>query len=576
MILSKVRFKNFFSAGNDFVEVDLLKFRRSVTSGANGMGKSTVLNAIVYALFKKTIKKITKSQIINSINGKNCVVELEGFVDYLGGKSFMIRRGIKPDVFNVMVDGKPLDEKLSGDFQDYVEEHIVKASYRTFIQTSIISVENYIPFMSLPAGERRLLIEDILDIQVFSVMNQLTKADDKKNKDELKVVNSELVSLKDKIILLKNHIASVETIVDSNTDAINDEIKQNKALIRIDQKRLGAIRAELDELSNSTEAISSQRRLHASKTSDISALKSQIKTKQKTLSFFTDNTNCPTCTQPIDPKNVGSLIETHTCEISTWQEQIEAIQIDLDSLGDVYEKSDEHSSKLSTLKSSISELERNIVSAEKKILSLEKELAAPKVDTDTSEQREQMKELAKRALKVKERQAELGEEQAYNALMLELLKDSGIKSKIVDQYLPVINRLMNDYLEKLDLFVSFTFDSEFNETVKSRHRDLFTYNSFSAGEKQRIDLAILFTLRRLAVLKSSFECNILGADEVLDAAVDEAGVTLLNDILMSEEFDKTNLMVISHRNTAIFQDLFDGRYIMSKRDGFSQLDIVND
>lgn len=576
MILSKVRFKNFFSSGNDFIEVDILRFKRSSVCGKNGEGKSTILNAIVYALFKKTIKKITKSQIINSINNKNCVVELEGWVDFIGGTEFLIRRGIKPEIFEIFVDGQLLDQKLTGEYQEYLEEHIIKASYRTFIQTSVISVENYTPFMSLSAAERRMLIEDILDIQVFSVMNQLTKAEDKKNKEELKIVNMEMVDLKDKIILLKKHIESVEAIADSNSDAIETEIKQLRTVIRIDQKRLESLQTEAAALSKLTPEITARRKDFTAKTSEITVLKSQINSKLKTLSFFNDNENCPTCTQPIDPKNVGTLIEGHNCEISAWKKEIESIQQYLEVLGDVYEISDAHTVKISETASSIAEIERNISNANRRIVALEKELSTPKADTDVSEQKNQLSALAKTAMKVKERQTELGEDQQYNTLMLELLKDSGIKSKIVDQYIPIINKLMNEYLQKLDLFVTFTFDSEFNETVKSRHRDLFTYNSFSAGEKQRIDLAILFTMRRLAVLKSSFECNLLGADEVLDAAVDEDGVTLLNDILLSSEFDKTNLMVISHRNNALFQDLFDGRYSMSKRDGFSQLHIITD
>ena len=568
MILSKVRFKNFFSSGNAFIEIDLLKYRRSVISGKNGEGKSTVLSAVSFGAFGKPIKQVTKPQIINSINNKNCVVELEGSNE---GKTFLIRRGIKPNVFEIFEDGALVDQTLVGDYQSYIEEKLFKCSFRTFLQTSVISIENYKPFMSLTAADRRAFIEDILDIKVFSAMNQMVKSDNTKNKEMLKVVDNEFKTLKDKIQSLKAHIEQVESIANEANANIDEEIEQSRDELKTALAALDAHTNTLLSTKEKTAAINVLVRSSTALTSKINELKSIILKINKEMAFFVDNDNCPVCSQPMLPENIDGVVTTHKSHIDAHVVEMKALMAELKELGDVAQVQSEHNKFVSDINTKITACNVSISHLNNRIAKLERDKVKSSTTVDLTDKKQELKDMARNAVKVREQQTSLNIDQDYNTLMLELLKDSGIKSKIVDQYIPVINKLVNEYLERLDFFVSFNMDSEFNEVIKSRHRDTFTYNSFSMGERQRIDLALLFTMRRLASMKSSFSCNLLCADEVLDAAVDSDGVALINNILTSPEFDSTNLVVISHRSTDLFQDLFDGKYLAKKRDGFSEI-----
>lgn len=568
MILSKVRFKNFFSSGNAFVEIDLLKYRRSVISGKNGEGKSTVLSAITFAGFGKTIKQVTKPQIVNSINNKNCLVELEGTK---GNKSFLIRRGIKPAVFEIFEDGVLVDQTLVGEYQTYLEERLFGCSFRTFLQTSVISIENYKPFMSLSAADRRAFIEDILDIKVFSAMNQMVKSENSKNKEAIRITDSEYKTLREKIATLKSHIEQVESIAQESTDAIDTDIARVEGELQTALNALESISSELEGTRTLSKELSV---LRGSEQSAIRILR-DLKTTHSKLkieaSFFDKNDNCPTCSQELKGSKIDEIVATFQSKIKAIEVEITEAQTEVDNLAYVSEKSSEHEDLVSKLNTKFTTANVTISHLNNQLAKLNKDRAKSLVSVDLTEHKLKLKDLARNALQTRDKLTGLNEDQDYNTLMLELLKDSGIKSKIVDQYIPIINKLVNEYLERLDFFVSFNLDSEFNEVIKSRHRDVFTYSSFSMGEKQRIDLAMMFTMRRIAAMKSSFECNILCADEVLDAAVDADGVELINEILMAPEFNSTNLFVISHRNTDLFQDLFDGKYLAKKRDGFSEI-----
>lgn len=573
MILSKVRFKNFFSSGNSFIEIDLLKYRRSVISGKNGEGKSTVLSAVSFGAFGKPIKQVTKPQIINSINNKNCVVELEGSNE---GKDFLIRRGIKPNLFEIFEDGVLVDQTLVGDYQSYIEEKLFKCSFRTFLQTSVISIENYKPFMSLTAADRRAFIEDILDIRVFSAMNQMVKADNTKNKETLRIVDNEFKTLKDKIQSLKAHIEQVESIATEATATIDEEIEQSRGELKTALDALEAHTGTLLSTKEKTTEINALVRSSTTLTGKINELKSGVLKINKEMAFFVDNDNCPVCSQPMLAENIDGVVATHKAHIEEHVAEMKALMAELKELGNVTELQTEHNKLVAEINTKITAFNVSISHLNNRIAKLERDKVKSSTTVDLTDKKQELKDLARNAVKVREQQTSLNIDQDYNTLMLELLKDSGIKSKIVDQYIPIINKLVNEYLERLDFFVSFNMDSEFNEVIKSRHRDTFTYNSFSMGERQRIDLALLFTMRRLASMKSSFSCNLLCADEVLDAAVDSDGVALINNILTSPEFDSTNLIVISHRSTDLFQDLFDGKYIAKKRDGFSEIHEIFD
>lgn len=573
MILSKVRFKNFFSSGNAFVEIDLLKYSRSVISGKNGEGKSTVLSAITFAGFNKTIKQVTKSQIVNSINNKNCLVELEGSK---GSKSFLIRRGIKPAVFEIFEDGVLVDQTLVGEYQTYLEERLFGCSFRTFLQTSVISIENYKPFMSLTAGDRRAFIEDILDIKVFSAMNQMVKSENSKNKETVRITDTEFKTLKEKISTLKSHIEQVESIALESTTAIDEDIARVEGEKETALNTLETLSGELSDKGTKTKEYAVLRSSEASASRKLRELKAAYSKLKTEASFFDKNDNCPTCSQELRGSKIDEIVENFKEKLKTYESQIKDAQSEVDALDYVSEESFEHEDKVSKLNTKITTANVTISHLNTQLAKLAKDRAKSLVSVDLTEQKLKLKDLARTAIQTRDKLTSLNEEQDYNTLMLELLKDSGIKSKIVDQYIPIINKLVNEYLERLEFFVSFNLDAEFNEVIKSRHRDVFTYNSFSMGERTRIDLAMMFTMRRIASMKSSFECNVLCADEVLDAAVDAEGVGLINEILMSPEFNKTNLFVISHRNTDLFQDLFEGKYLAKKREGFSEIHEIID
>lgn len=567
MILKKLKFKNFFSVGNDFLEIDLQKNKQTVIFGKNGNGKSTMLSAITFALFGKTIKKVTKAQIVNSINNKNCLTEIELISNQ---DIYLIRRGIKPNIFEIYKNSELVDQSSVNDYQDYLEEFILKCSYRTFCQTSIISIENYKPFMSLTPAERRDFIEDILDIKVFSVMNTLIKSKVTKNKDELKLQEVSIRGYKEKLVIQKNNITNLELMLSTGIQALEDKLDEyNNELISVEEE-LNHCENKIESLSETRNQLKEIYKKRNFLNTQISDINSQLRNSEKDSKFFENNDSCSVCRQPLSKHHTKTILETHrtTSDALISSRDILTTQLSeyasYDTDNDAYSKLEsENNSKISVANSTISRLNRLISDTNKEKLKLEK-------SENIEELKSELKSGAKEAMKIQDRITKLNEESGYNTIMLELFKDSGIKSKIVLQYIPIINKLANQYLEKLDFFVSFNLDNEFNETIKSRHRDDFTYSSFSMGEKQRIDLALMFTFRQLALMRNSFSCNILCMDELMDASVDFEGVELLMDIFDSIEFDKTNLFIISHGNKDRFEERFAGSIEFYKRDGFSQ------
>ena len=568
MIIKKIRFKNFFSAGNAFLEIDIQKYKKSVISGSNGNGKSTICSAITFALFGKTIKNVNKSNIVNSINGKNCVVEIEFSAN---GHEYKIIRGIKPNIFEIYDDGILVDQSSVLDYQSCLEESILKANYRTFLQTSIISIENYTPFMSLQKAARREFIEDILDIRVFSTMNQLVKAKVSVNKEELKLLEVSLKSAKEKIIIQKSHIEKLEEMKSVGMNALDAKIVDYQDEIEFTQKSIEKSLLYVALLEKERAELKDQNKLRMVLIESITELKRQINSSTNDINFFSNNSECSTCRQPVALHHSKSILDNHksindeaNIKLTACREELK-IYSEYDTiLTDLSLRESANISKISVANSTITRLNRMISD-------VIKEKSALQAADDIQDQREAMSKAAKEAMVLRERQLAIMDDQSYNAVMLELFKDTGIKAKIVGQYIETINILVNQYLEKLDFFVSFNLDSEFNETIKSRHRDDFTYSSFSAGERMRIDTALLFTFRQLAKMRNSFSCNLLLMDESLDSSIDATGIELLLDILDGDEFKDTNIMIISHRNKEVFEESFDGLYEVFKRDGFSCL-----
>lgn len=568
MILNKVRGKNFFSIGNAFLEIDIKKYKRSVFTGANGNGKSTIANMITFLFFGKTIKNVTKAQIVNSINGKACLVE--GEFEH-GGNEYKIRRGIKPNIFEIYKNGELVDQSAVGDYQEFLEEKILKCTYRTFLQTSIISIENYQPFMSLPKAGRRSFIEDILDIEVFTYMNSLVKSKITKTKDELKLLEVKIKGLREKIVIQKAHIDTIENMKKTELGSLDAKLtKYNDELIQLNEQlsNSNSLKKSFQDRKAELDAQKADRDM---KVREIDFLTTNIKALEKGMVFFETNSDCPSCRQGISHDHVDGIRTEHNKKHTEMTEERLLISTTLEAHVNLDDEIAEYNKELQMHNSDISVKNAGITRLNTMISDVQSEKEKLNVSEDVSDQKLELRASAKEALTLTTRQTELNDEQNYNGVMLELFKDSGVKSKIVDQYIPVINKMVNEYLDKFEFFVSFNLDNEFVETIKSRHRDDFTYSSFSAGERMRIDLALLFTFRQLAKMRNSFSSNLLLCDEIFDSSIDKDGVGLLLTIFDDGEFDDTNLMVISHANKELFEDSFDGLYEFTKRNGFTEI-----
>lgn len=568
MIIKRVRGKNFLSIGNAFLEFDLQTYSKTVISGKNGCGKSTISNLITFALFDKVIKNISKPQIVNSINGKGTVVEIEINAN---NKEYLIRRCIKPNSFEIEENGKLIDQTNVGDFQDYLEKNILKTNYKTFIQTTILSIENYKPFMTLSKGDRRNFVEDILDIKVFSFMNQIVKSKIARNKEELKLIDIQSKNTLNTAKLQKAHIERLEELHTAGVDNINAKINSLKLEIAdINNKTNTAL--EANELFIKEQTTLNKRTIeHQKILKEIDKLETDINQSKKDLNSFHSNTTCPTCNQDMPEDKICLVTDPLIKHIESMTARKDKFVLVLQNYKDI-------ASMIAVVNANITK-NNNIISANntthirlnKDISALQQEIFEMTGFDEIQNLKSDLRDTAKEAIKLKEKQSELGTEQDYNSAMLELFKDSGVKSKIIEQYIPIINQLVNGYLEKLDFFVSFNLDSEFNEIIKSRHRDDFSYSSFSAGEQQRIDIALLFTFRQLAKMRNSVDCNLMFLDEILDSSLDMAGIDNLLNIFSSDDLKNSNIIVVSHRNKELFEDRFDGSYEVYKESGFSQI-----
>jgi len=566
MIIKKVRGKNFLSIGNAFLEVDLLKYQRTVIQGFNGSAKSTIANLITFGLFNQTIKNINRPQIVNSVNQKDLVVEIEFESN---GKSYLVRRGIKPNIFEIFENGNKLDQTNSGDFQEYLELNIIGTNMKTFLQTSVLSVENYKPFMTLRTQERRAFIEEILDIKVFSFMNQILKSKISKYREEIKLIDLELKNCFTKAKLQKSHIERLESIHGSSTAALKAKLEalqeeKSSLELKVDQTNatINTTKILLTDLKNKLK----DHQTHAEK---IAAYDSAISKHSEKIDSITHKDSCPVCASLLDQKAKLIIVEpsvTKMDELIIKKNELVAKLHDHEELTCGIERANniilEANSCTFTNNSTISRLN-------KEISSILEEISDASKSEELIDLKAELKQTAQEALALKDKQSKLNAEQDYNNLMIELFKDSGIKTKIIDQYIPIINDLINGYLEKLDFFISFNLDSEFNEIIKSRHRDDFTYGSFSAGEKTRIDTALLLTFRQLSKIRNSFDCNVLFLDEILEC-LDQKGIdnflTLIENL---EEFKTSNIYIISHKSKDQLAEVFDGNLLMYKESGFS-------
>ena len=567
IIFRKVRWKNLLSTGNYFSEVDLDKTDKTLIVGVNGSGKSTLLDALCFGLFGKPFRNIPKANLTNSINGKNCEIEIEFDTN---NKSYKVIRGIKPNKFEIYVDGEMLDQDAAvRDYQEQLEKFVLKMNYKSFTQIVVLGSASFTPFMQLSNKDRREIIEDLLDIQIFSVMNKLTK-------DRLST-NKELVDDKRHNIQLKQQQYVFEEKRYKEQKQNNEEkIKQYETDISTNEINISNLTKEIETIGSQVSALQTvvENRIETeTRVKKFNQLEAQIETnlsKYKTdVDFFEHNDNCPTCRQTIEYTFKEGQINTlkekiNECShgLTELDKKVIEEQNKLNVISEKQKEIQKLQIKIATNSTSITEINKYISRIKKDIEELQN-------TKSTSEAEEQKLNDLKFEIQTKEKEfKDLLEEKTYYEVASALLKDTGIKTKIIKQYLPVINRLVNNNLAKLDFFVNFTLDETFKESIKSRFRDDFSYNNFSQGEKQRIDMALMLTWRAVARLKNSTNTNLLILDETFDSSLDATGVDELIKILHS--LDDVNIFVISHKGD-ILQDKFESVIKFEKIKNFSRI-----
>jgi len=561
-----VRWKNFLSTGNNFTEIQLDRSPTTLIIGENGAGKSTILDALCFTLFNKPFRNISKKQLINSVNGGSTEVEVEFSV---GKKEVKVVRSIKPNKFEIWVNGVEINQAANArDHQKYLEQQIMGLNFRSFTQVVILGSSTFVPFMQLPTKARREVVEDILDIKIFSLMNFLLKHKTKELNDEIRNVDYQFDLTKEKVALQEKFIAEVvnnkSTIITEN----KAKVSENEQTITSKQEEIITLENKKVELSyDAEEQTKIEEKLRKlSKTE--AALQNKRGEHDRQIKFFQNNDECPTCEQTITDTTKQTQIESRTTKIGELETAIGDIdrmeseeQSRLDKILEALTTIREHDVEIAKIRSSISELESFNVK-------LQKDIETYESGSVSDEDRERLVELKTQIKLIDEQKSKLNEDKFYIDIAKNLLQDTGIKTKIVKQYLPIMNKLVNTYLSSMDFFVQFHLDENFNETIKSRFRDEFSYASFSEGEKMRIDLALLFTWRAIAKMKNSTNTNLLILDEIFDSSLDGTGTDDFLKILNT--FHDQNVFVISHKQDMLF-DKFRSVIKFEKVKNFSRI-----
>ena len=558
-----ITYSNFLSSGDQPTRVDLDKHKTTLVVGANGAGKSTMLDALSFALFGKPHRNINKPQLVNSINGKKCLVEAEFSI---GTTEYKIVRGIKPAKFEIWKDGEMINQEAHArDYQKVLEKNILKLNHKSFHQIVVLGSSNFVPFMQLPTHHRREVIEDLLDIGIFTKMNTV---------------------LKDKLTVIKSEISYIKTQIGLVNTQITLQDKHIKKIKSIDGTAKAQIQEEIDELAEQnillgeTNDTLREKLVSDVKEEDVPVItkkqgelkKFEGKLEQKISryegekKFFEDNTECPTCGQDISKELKQTAISKTREKIQELNEGSEVLQKEIRKTNEAFEATQKELLRIRGVAQEITTNSNNISQNQTRIASLQEKLGQ---ENDTTEDEEKLTELYAQLNENTKLQAEYNESLSYCNALENLLKDGGIKAKVIKQYLPVMNKLINQYLQVLDFFVLFNIDESFNETIRSRHRDDFSYSSFSEGEKSRIDLALMFTWRQIARMKNSTNTNLLMLDETFDSSLDSDGVDNLLKILSTLDKD-SNTFIISHK-TDVLDGKFENKLTFDKVNNFSKM-----
>lgn len=556
------------STGNAFTEIKLNRSTNTLIVGQNGAGKSTILDALTFALFNKPFRKINKPQLVNTINDHDCVVEVEFDI---GKKKYKVIRGIKPNVFEIYCDGKLIDQDAKvGDYQEYLENVVLKLNYKSFTQVVVLGSAAFVPFMQLSAADRRTIIEDLLDISIFSSMNKLVKDRVSSTKDNQKTIDYEIKLTEEKISMQVQNLEDQKKNSDAEIAKKLAEVEKNNEFINTTNASIQEIQTQVDELEQHNSDHEEQTRKSTKLLQIEGKFEDNLAKLKSEIQFYDENDNCPTCQQTITEEHKSKSVIEKNKKIEEISEAAVKLSNEITKVSDRLAAIALNQRKIRELQSDIVKLNTQVTSTNSyntKVLLEIEELKNCSISLE--QDNDKLKEL-KKALETSRKNAEkLSTDKQYLEFAATLLKDTGIKTKIIKQYLPVMNKLINKYLTSMEFFVNFNLNESFEETIKSRHRDVFSYASFSEGEKMRIDLALLFTWRQIAKMKNSVSTNLLILDEVFDSSLDGVGTEEFMKLLNSLDKD-TNVFVISHKGDQLF-DKFRSVIKFEKKNNFSQV-----
>ena len=565
IIFEKIRWKNFLSTGNVFSEIDLESNRTNLIVGSNGAGKSTILDALTFSLFGKPFRKISKGSLVNSINEKDCMVEIEFRI---GKLEYKVVRGIKPNKLEIYCNGQLWNQESTlVEQQKNFEVNVLKMNYKSFTQIVVLGSSTFVPFMKLPGAQRRDIIEDILDIQVFSTMNVLLKDKIRENNEELRDVDYQLDLLKDKIEIQKQNMLSLQQRTQEEINRKQEKVNEYKKTelqgaedVYVLTQQIGNLNEEMKTYQKSSDKL-------AKLNTFMIKMTHKMNTCKKEHEFFEKNHVCPTCTQELSEDFRDDKLKEGQTKLDEMNLGFDEIKTAIQEEQSRFEKFTELSTQVNEINSSISQTNFQLMTIRKQVESLQEEITELEGDNvDKKAEFDKLQLLVNSKKDLSKQHASLKQDKDVLSTAGQLLKDNGIKTRIIKTYLPTMNKLINDFLQRMEFYVNFTLDENFEEQIKSRYRDVFSYDSFSEGEKARIDIALLLTWRSIAKLKNSVDTNLLILDEIFDGSLDQSGTSDLGWILRNFD-DSTKVFVISHKQG--LDDKFDRTISVEKVKNYS-------